>query len=103
MRVGDIAEVELENGVAEVTMDIDRKFLPIYSDATALLRPRTGLQDMFLELDPGTKPAGEFEEGDTIPARQHRARRSTSTRSSRRSTATPRPTCGCCSSAAARG
>ena len=48
-------------------MDIDRKFLPIYQDATILLRPKTGLKDMFLELDPGTQAAGEYEEGDTIP------------------------------------
>jgi phospholipid/cholesterol/gamma-HCH transport system substrate-binding protein len=48
-------------------MDIDRKFLPIYQDATILLRPKTGLKDMFLELDPGTQAAGEFEEEGTIP------------------------------------
>ena len=68
VRVGDISKVELENGVAEVTMDIDRKFLPIYRNATLLLRPKTGLKDMFVELDPGSRSAGEFEEGTgTIP------------------------------------
>jgi len=67
VRVGDIAKVENEDGNAVVTMDIDRKFLPVYQDATILLRPKTGLKDMFLELDPGTEAAGEYEEGDTIP------------------------------------
>src|SRR5687768_6728504 len=67
VRVGDIAKVEYEDGNATVTMDIDRKFLPVYRDATILLRPKTGLKDMFLELDPGTQSAGEFGEGDTIP------------------------------------
>ena len=67
VRVGDIGKVEYDDGVAVVTMDIDRKFLPVYQDATILLRPKTGLKDMFLELDPGTKDAGEFGEGDTIP------------------------------------
>ncbi len=66
IRVGDIAQVDYEDGLAVVTMDIDQKFLPVYKDATILLRPKTGLKDMFLELDPGTKTAGEFEEGDTI-------------------------------------
>ena len=66
VRVGDIADVELDDGVAVVTMDIDQKFLPVYKDATILLRPKTGLKDMFLELDPGTQAAGEFDEGDTI-------------------------------------
>ena len=67
VRVGDIAEVDYEDGVAVVTMDIDQEFLPVYKDATILLRPKTGLKDMFLELDPGTQDAGSFEEGDTIP------------------------------------
>ncbi|MFN2612433.1 MAG: MlaD family protein [Solirubrobacterales bacterium] len=67
VRVGDIAKVDLKDGVAVVTMDIDRKFLPVYRDATVLLRPKTGLQDVFLELDPGSRTAGEYSEGDTIP------------------------------------
>ena len=50
-----------------MTFAIDRKFLPIYKNATILMRPRTGLKDMFFELDPGTKSAGEYDEGDTIP------------------------------------
>ena len=67
VRVGDLSKVELEDGVAVVTMDVERKFLPIYRDATALVRPRTGLQDMFIELDPGTRGAGQFDDGGTIP------------------------------------
>jgi phospholipid/cholesterol/gamma-HCH transport system substrate-binding protein len=67
VRVGDIGKVEYEDGNATVTMDIDRKFLPVYRDATILLRPKTGLKDMFLELDPGTQSAGEYDDGDTIP------------------------------------
>ncbi len=36
------------------------------SDATALLRPKTGLKDMFVELDPGGR-GQELKSGDTIP------------------------------------
>ena len=32
-----------------------------------LLRPTTGLKDMFFQLDPGSRSAGEIEEGGTIP------------------------------------
>jgi phospholipid/cholesterol/gamma-HCH transport system substrate-binding protein len=67
VRVGDISKVEVDEGNAVVTMDIDQKFLPVYRDATILLRPKTGLKDMFLELDPGTQAAGEYEEDETIP------------------------------------
>jgi phospholipid/cholesterol/gamma-HCH transport system substrate-binding protein len=67
VKIGDISGVQLKDGKALVTMDIERKFLPIYSNATAMIRPRTGLQDVFIELDPGTKSAGKFNDGDTIP------------------------------------
>jgi phospholipid/cholesterol/gamma-HCH transport system substrate-binding protein len=67
VKIGDISKVQLVDGKAVVTMDILRKFLPIYRNATALIRPRTGLQDVFIELDPGTKSAGNFNDGDTIP------------------------------------
>src|ERR671910_1357077 len=72
VRVGDISKVEYEDGNAVVTMDIDRTFLPVYRDATVLLRPKTGLKDMYLELDPGTDSGpssdqDEYEDGDTIP------------------------------------
>ena len=72
VRVGDISAVDYEDGHAVVTMDIDRKFLPVYRNATILLRPKTGLKDMFLELDPGTNtnPSSdddEFQNGDTVP------------------------------------
>src|SRR5437867_1339188 len=42
VRVGDVQNVELKNGVAVVTFAIDRKYLPVYRNATILLRPRTG-------------------------------------------------------------
>jgi phospholipid/cholesterol/gamma-HCH transport system substrate-binding protein len=72
VRVGDVEEVDVEDGVGVVTFVIDREFLPIYKDATILMRPTTGLKDMFFELDPGTNSEpqsdeDEYQEGDTIP------------------------------------
>ncbi len=66
VRVGDVENVELEHGVGVVTFAIDRQYLPVYKNATILMRPATGLKDMFFELDPGTKSAGEVEDGGTI-------------------------------------
>ena len=65
--VGEIGSVELKNGVAVVQLKIRRKYAPIYRDATMLLRPKTGLKDMVVEMDPGTKPAGALPAGATIP------------------------------------
>jgi phospholipid/cholesterol/gamma-HCH transport system substrate-binding protein len=69
VEVGQVEDVQLENGRAVVTFGIDRQYLPIYKDATILLRPRTGLQDMFFQLDPGTKKAGEIPDGGTVPVK----------------------------------
>jgi phospholipid/cholesterol/gamma-HCH transport system substrate-binding protein len=68
VKIGDVSDVNVENGVGVVTFAIDRKYLPIYEDATVLMRPTTALKDMFFDLDPGTRAAGDYEEGDTIPA-----------------------------------
>jgi phospholipid/cholesterol/gamma-HCH transport system substrate-binding protein len=68
MRVGDVGHIELKNGVAVVDMELDREHRNlVHRDATALLRPRTGLKDMFVELDPGTKAEPLMREGDAIP------------------------------------
>ncbi len=69
VRIGDVSKVELVDGRAMVTFDVDREFLPIYENAQILMRPLTGLRDMFFSLDPGTRSAegGEIEEGDTLP------------------------------------
>ena len=53
-------------------MKIRRKYTPIYKNATVLLRPKTGLKDMIIELDPGT------------PTRRAGARRAAPSRSTRR-------------------
>lgn len=66
VRVGDVSKVELIDGHAVVTFDVDRDYLPIYKDATILMRPLTGLRDMFFSLDPGTRTAGDIAEGDTL-------------------------------------
>ena len=66
VKVGDIGSVKLDDGRAVVEMKIQRDHAPIYRDATILLRPKTGLKDMYLSLDPGTKSAGEVPEGGRI-------------------------------------
>jgi phospholipid/cholesterol/gamma-HCH transport system substrate-binding protein len=68
VQIGDIGDVELEDGRAIVRMDIDPKYKDmVHTDATALLRPKTGLKDMFIQLDPGTDDAPVAKENWTIP------------------------------------
>jgi phospholipid/cholesterol/gamma-HCH transport system substrate-binding protein len=70
VRVGDIDGVKLENGRAVVTMALDPQYKDlVHTDATALLRPKTGLKDMFVELSPGTRRAPLAKAGWTLPIR----------------------------------
>jgi phospholipid/cholesterol/gamma-HCH transport system substrate-binding protein len=68
MRIGDVGDVQLRQGVARVKMEIDQEHNDLVrADATALMRPRTGLKDMFIELDPGTRSEPLLEEDGVIP------------------------------------
>jgi phospholipid/cholesterol/gamma-HCH transport system substrate-binding protein len=68
VRIGDISKVDLADGRAVVTMDVDPEYKDlVHTDATALLRPKTGLKDMFIELNPGSKRAPLAKQGWAIP------------------------------------
>ena len=68
VQIGDIGAVTLRNGIAVVRLDINQQYKHlIHTDATALLRPRTGLKDMFIELSPGSTDAPTVKPGFTIP------------------------------------
>jgi phospholipid/cholesterol/gamma-HCH transport system substrate-binding protein len=69
VQVGKIVAVRPRNGVAEVKTEIQPKWwnkIHVKTDATGLLRPRTGLKDMFIELDPGGR-GKPVPDGGTIP------------------------------------
>ena len=66
VKVGEVGSVTLEDGHAVIVMRIKEKYAPIHRDATVLLRPKTGLKDMFLALDPGTPSAGRLPEGGEV-------------------------------------
>jgi phospholipid/cholesterol/gamma-HCH transport system substrate-binding protein len=68
VQIGQIGNVTLKNGMAEVQMNIDEKYKHvIHQNWTALLRPKTGLKDMFIELSPGQGSSPVAKAGYTIP------------------------------------
>ena len=104
MRVGDVGKVELEDGRARVRMDLDPEYDDLVRrDATVLLRPRTGLKDMFLALDPGSRSEPALKEGEVLELRQHAARRERRRDPRRCSTPTRAPTSSCCINGAGKG
>jgi len=57
IQVGKVTSVDLEDGHAVVGMDIEPKYMElIHPNATLLLRPKTNLNDMIVEIDPGEGP-----------------------------------------------
>jgi phospholipid/cholesterol/gamma-HCH transport system substrate-binding protein len=70
IQVGKISSVDLEDGHAVVGMDIEPKYLDlIHADAQLLLRPKTNLNDMVVEISPGSGK-GHVESGHTFPLSQ---------------------------------
>ncbi len=67
VRVGQISGAKLNDGVAQLSLEIDPKKLPhVYTNATAALVPNTPLKDMIVELGPGGRPAGPLPDGGEI-------------------------------------
>jgi phospholipid/cholesterol/gamma-HCH transport system substrate-binding protein len=70
-KIGEIASVQSDGGDALVTMNVEPKYAKyIYRNATMLLRPKTGLKDMTVEVDPGTPSAGRVPSSYTVPRSQ---------------------------------
>ena len=67
VKVGEISTVALKNGRAVVTMKILPKYGAVYRNASMLLRPKTGLKDMIIELSPGNPVSGKLPSGSTVP------------------------------------
>src|SRR4051794_10113313 len=68
VKIGDIGKVDLKDGHAVVTLEIEKKYdTLLHRDATALLRPKTGLKDMFIEVEPGTDRSPTMKAGQHIP------------------------------------
>jgi phospholipid/cholesterol/gamma-HCH transport system substrate-binding protein len=55
IQIGKVTSVDLEDGHAVVGMDIVPEYMQlIHPNATFLLRPKTGLNDMIVEVEPGS-------------------------------------------------
>lgn len=73
VKVGEISSVRLVDGRARVDMTIERDRLSeVRADARMLLRPKSPLQDMSVEMDPGRPPAEVLGEDDVLPEERTR-------------------------------
>ena len=67
--------MRLEDGRAIVTLKLKEDAVPVYRDASVLLRPKTGLKDMVAELTPGHARRRRAPAGRADPDRADRAGR----------------------------
>lgn len=67
VQVGKVSTVRLEDGKAIVGMNVEPEYADlIYKDAEALMRPKTSLNDMIIDIEPGFGPE-KVEEGFVLP------------------------------------
>ncbi|KRB72742.1 hypothetical protein ASE01_22105 [Nocardioides sp. Root190] len=68
VQVGDIRSAGItDEGMARLELRIDNGQV-VRDDAQLLLRPKSPLNDMYIEISPGTADAPALEDGDTITA-----------------------------------
>jgi phospholipid/cholesterol/gamma-HCH transport system substrate-binding protein len=64
VKVGEIGGVRLDDGRAVVKLDLEPgRAGPIYRNATFLVRPKTALNDMSVQVDPGKPKSGAPDRG----------------------------------------
>ncbi len=69
--VGSVTSIKRQGNTGVVSMEISSAGLPIHTDATVKIRPRTFLEgNWFVELAPGTPSAPTVSSGYTIPVTQ---------------------------------
>jgi virulence factor Mce-like protein len=71
VKAGSIKKSELVNGKAVLTVNLEKRYAPLYRDARVRIRPVTPLEDMYVDIESrGHKSAGVLT-GDDILGAQH--------------------------------
>jgi phospholipid/cholesterol/gamma-HCH transport system substrate-binding protein len=70
IKVGEIADMQVVDGTARLTLDLDRSVLPLHTDTRLTVRPVSLLGERFVDLDRGTAEAPVLAEGSEVPVEQ---------------------------------
>ena len=69
--VGEISQADITgDGRARLTLSLKKPYGTVFANARAFLRPKSQLNEMYVLLDPGSKPAKVLEPGSVIPLAQ---------------------------------
>lgn len=66
VKVGEVHDVAADGNMAVATLEIDRQYSDIHTDARILLRPHGLFGPKYIEINPGTSTAPRVHSGDTI-------------------------------------
>jgi len=68
--VGTVEALAVRDGVAEVSMELDERAMPIHQDARLTIRPVSLLGERYVDLDRGSASAPVLGTGEVIPVEQ---------------------------------
>ena len=69
--VGEITRTDITGeGRARLTLSLKKRYGTVYANARAFLRPKSQLNEMYVFLDPGGKPAKVLKPGSVLPLAQ---------------------------------
>jgi phospholipid/cholesterol/gamma-HCH transport system substrate-binding protein len=69
--VGEITRADItRDGHARLTLSLKKRYGTVYANARAFLRPKSQLNEMYVFLEPGGKPAKVLEPGSVLPQAQ---------------------------------
>lgn len=68
--VGTVESLEVKDGVAEVSLDLDDAAMPLHEDAQLTIRPVSLLGERYVDLDRGSPDAPVLDADATIPVSQ---------------------------------
>ncbi|WP_354698831.1 hypothetical protein DSM112329_04529 [Paraconexibacter sp. AEG42_29] len=67
--VGEVVDVKPRGTKALVVMDLEDEIVPIYNDATVLVRQKTLVGENYVEITRGSPSSGELKDGGSLPDR----------------------------------
>ena len=70
VKVGVVQDIESQGENGLVTFELEEEHVPLYKDATVLVRTKTLVGENYLDITRGSPRAGELEDGGTLPLEQ---------------------------------
>jgi phospholipid/cholesterol/gamma-HCH transport system substrate-binding protein len=70
VKIGTVDDVSLDGAHAVLAVSLDRRYAPVYRDARVLVRGKTMQGENYVDIDPGSPPAGAVPDGGSLALSQ---------------------------------